>query len=167
MDNKENKTTGQRMEGQNLQDESGVLKLRYPKKSLKDKSKPDYFVRFWNELNIYANNISASGSRKAAGKYISGFLADLDHCGDSYEEIFAELVDSAGIYLNCCQTDKNFGSEYFGLSRMSTDRLNRKIAVLVDRISITLLESTGLSEEGEIISKAITQAFREQFSNKE
>ncbi len=158
-----NITPGQGTDRKKSGEESGVLKLRYPKKAKKDGSRPDYFVGFWNELNVYAKNMGIKSSRKAARKYILSFLDDLKKCNDSYENIYTELLDSAGLYLNCCRSDRNFSSEFFGLSRMSNERLDCKIADLVDKISVTLMENTGIKEEGEIISKAIIQAFQEQF----
>ncbi len=109
-------------------------------------------------------------------KYIQREVASLRTiwCLDLAEEygemgqelLYEELKHLARTYISVCQDDKNFSSMFFGVGKMSREKLNDKIADKIYFLTREVPKTHHIEKEVEPLANALIEVYFEMYPKK-
>ena len=132
----------------------------------------DAFIRGWVMLSFYQKGFFLPGEKTKAVQEARGVLSDW-HMeladGDEIEQqaLYDELYNMTLLYMTLCETDKNFGSLFFGIGKLKDDRLRDKVAGAVRGLAIDLPAKLGMESDFAFFRRAAMDAFDERYGTTE
>lgn len=94
----------------------------------------DRFLSLWIEFKLLAGQGIGKRNAGRAKKFYEKFFADkelrriLEPVANVDEIMFAQLIDSAEVYMRACKEDRQYGSKLFALMRMKDEEIAVKAA---------------------------------------
>lgn len=148
-----------------------LWELRYQEASRAAKgNRSDGFLRLWMTLKYAQENTGGFlGGAKRSAKEVRKMLDKLgvsrmQEKGGIYEEcLYDECVHAAELYIQSCETDKNYGTGLMGLMALSQEKIQSKITQDIYGVAISTPESLGLVDELSLISRSAKEVYQKHY----
>lgn len=131
----------------------------------------DTYLKTWMDFSFAVDKINSRFLRNSQLKEIRKDLAVMGpevvaEYGESGEKVlYAELYHMANLYMELCSEDNSYASVLFGLGKMKKESFVNKIAKEVYAVGYAVPRGLDLVEECRLLTKAVTEAFYDQFPN--
>lgn len=151
-----------------------IWERRYPKAGGKNEGGNgllDTYLKSWMDFRFASDKMNswfhAKGLIKEAKKNLEAMGFDMvkEYGETGAKALYDELYHMAGLYMDLCSEDRNYGCFLLGIGKMSKESLINKMAREICDVAYKVPAGLGLEAECAPLKKAATEAFYDKFPN--
>lgn len=145
-----------------------LFTLRYGDGKLTGESVPDNYIKAWIEMRFLSQNggrcLFSKGPNPKKIRKLFESIGYYDAADQSERNLlYQEFYHLGMLYIALCQEDKQYNTVVLGFGRISEDSQARKIAGEFRTVARYVPEAYHMSEELELFSRAVSDAYRDMF----